>query len=67
MKDDRLPNTVLIGQPSRAKPSSSSPNGVGGCSNKILKGNWNFLKGAKKKALNRFGLKRSVRSCVGFR
>ena len=48
MKDDRLPNIVLFGQPSRAKRvSRSSPFGVGGCHKEKCKEKGNFLGGCK--------------------
>ena len=42
MKDDILPNIVLLGQLSRAKRKAGTV-GVGGCRKERFKGNGNFL------------------------
>jgi len=40
---------------------------MGGCCKERFKGNWYFLGGAKKEALNRLGWRRSVFSYGGLR
>ena len=62
-KDDRLSKTGLVGQ----MKSSSSPNGDGEFRKGRFQGNRNLLEDIKRSILNKLGLKRSVRSCVGLR
>ena len=68
MKDDRLPKIVLFGQPSGATRKAGRP-----CLswedviNKDLKEMGTSWEGVKREALNRWGWRRSLRSCVGLR
>ena len=68
MKDDRLPEIVLLSQPSRAKQKTGRPRfGWEDVIKKDLKEMRTCWEGTKREALNRLGWKRSVRSCVGLR
>ena len=68
MKDDRLPKIVLFGQPSGAtQKAGRSCLGCEDVINKDLKEMGTSWEGVKRKALNRLGWRRSVRSCVGLR
>ena len=68
MKDDRLPKTVLFGQPSGATRKAGRPClGWEDVINKDLKEMGTSWEGVKREALNRLGWRRSVRSCVGLR
>ena len=68
MKDVRLPQTVLIGQPSGATLKAECPRLVWeDIINKELKEMGTSWEGVKTEALNRLGWRRSVRSCVGLR
>ena len=68
MKDDRLPKIYLFGQPSGATRKVGRPRlGWEDVINKDLKEVGISWEGVKRKALNRLGWGRSVRSCVGLR
>ena len=68
MKDDRLPKTVLYGQPSRATRKAGRPClGWNDVINKDLKEMGTSWEGVKREALNRLGCRSSVRTCVGLR
>jgi len=67
MKNERLPKTVLLGQPSRTKEKAGrSRMGWVGVVKKYLRKMGSSWKGVKREALNGLGW-RSVRSCVGIR
>ena len=68
MKADRLPKIVLFGQLSGATQKAGHPClGWEDVINKNLKEMGTSWEGVKRKALNRFGGRRSVCSCVGCR
>ena len=68
MKDDRLPNIFLFGQPSGAKRKAGRPRlGWEDVINKDLKGMGTSWEGVKRQALNRLGWRKRVRSYVGLR
>ena len=56
VKEDRMSEIVLFGQPSRARGKSrSSAVGLVGCHNERFKGNGTSQEGPKKEALDRLG------------
>ena len=68
IKDDRLPKIVLFGQPSGATQKAGRLClGWKDVINKDLKEMGTSWEGVKREALNRFGWRRSMRSCFGLR
>ena len=68
IKDDRLPNIVLFGQPSGATRKAGHPRlDWEDVTNKDLKEMGTSWECVKREVLNRLGWRRSVRSCVGLR
>ena len=68
MKDNRLPKSVLFGQPSGATRKAGRPClGWEDVINKDLKEMGTSWEGVRRETLNRLGWRRSVRSCVGLR
>ena len=68
MKDDGLPNTVLIDQLSRAKRKAGRPwLNLEGVIRKYLRQMGTSWEGVKREALKRLGCRRSVPSCVSLR
>ena len=68
MKDDRLPQLVLLSQPSWVKRKAGRPHLVWeAVIKKYLKDMGTSWEGVKREALNRLGWRRSPRTCVGIR
>jgi hypothetical protein len=68
MKYDRFLKIVLFSQPSRAKRKAGRPLlGWEDVLKKDLMEMGTSWEGVKREALNRIGLRRSVRSCLGFK
>ena len=68
MKDDRLPESFLFGQPFRAKRKAGCPRlGWEDVIKKNLKKIVISWEGVKRKALNKLGWRRTVHSCVSLR
>ena len=66
MQDDIFPKSVLFGQPSKVKRETGCPRLMWeDVIKKDLKEMGTSWEGVKSVALNKLGLRRSVRSCVG--